>query len=133
MTMLTAMGGLLARHPDGWRWRDGRAEPRVRDLTAAEAFQFPRVTYPHPDDTSGARLRYVAVPLASAAVEPDLAEVIALAGRRARRPVGDPVVEVPEDVWDPWIAGRVVGVIWDAADEDGLLATAEALGGRPLR
>ena len=33
MTILsTTLGGALQRRPDGWYWRDGKAEPRVRDM-----------------------------------------------------------------------------------------------------
>ena len=28
----TALGGALQRRPDGWYWRDGTPEPRVRDM-----------------------------------------------------------------------------------------------------
>ncbi len=126
MTVLTAMGGLLTRHQDGWRWRDGRAEPRVRDLTAAEAFPFPRVTEVDPGAPEG-RVRYINVPWRIVREEPDLAEVISLAGPRALRPAGEPVVQIPEDIWDPWVHNRVIGVLWDADDEDDLLSTAESL------
>lgn len=32
----TALDGTLERHADGWRWRDGTPEPRVRDMTLAD-------------------------------------------------------------------------------------------------
>lgn len=124
---LTAMGGLLTRTPDGWRWRDGSEEPRVRDLTAAEAFQFPRVVYPDPA-RPGERTYWVSVPLAAVDEEPDLQEMLRHVGAAARPSAYDPGhVEVPEDAWDEWSVGHVIGVLWDAADEADLIATAEAL------
>ena len=84
---LTAMGGLLTRTPDGWRWRDGREEPRVRDLTAAEAFQFPRVFYPDPERPGG-RVRWVSIPVRALDEEPDLDELVRGVGAAARKLTG---------------------------------------------
>lgn len=122
--MLSAMGGTLIRHPEGWRWRDGRPEPRVRDVTALEAFPFPRVTRA----TQDGRAQYLAIPRAAAAEEPELREAIAHAGAAAREPEDDPeVIEVPLSVWEPWARAQVIGMRWDAADEADLLREAEAL------
>ncbi len=121
------MGGLLTRTPDGWRWRDGREEPRVRDLTAAEAFQFPRVFYPDPERPGG-RVRWVSIPVRALDEEPDLDELVRHAGGAARNSEHDAGrVEVREDVFDAWAAHRVIGVAWDPDDEPSLFAAAEAL------
>jgi hypothetical protein len=118
------MGGLLTRGPDGWRWRDGTLETRVRDLTALEAFQFPRVTYPDPD-APGGRARWVSLPVRALDDEPDLDELVRELGRAARNSEHDAGrIEVREDAWDAWVDGRVIGVAWDAADEAELLAIA---------
>lgn len=34
--LYTALGGTLERHADGWRWRGGAKEPRVRDVLLSE-------------------------------------------------------------------------------------------------
>ncbi len=123
---LTAMGGLLARTPDGWRWRDGAPEPRVRDLTEAEAFQFPRVTAAHPDDPTR-RAVFVSVPVRALDDEPDLVEMLDAVGAAARNSEDDAGrVEVLETAWDAWARGRVIGVLWEAEDEAALFETAEA-------
>ena len=120
---LTAMGGLLTRTDDGWRWRDGRPEPRVRDLTASEAFQLPRVTYPDPA-RPGERLRYVSISPRALREDPDLRDVLPR-GRPAPHEPG--TYEVPESDWDAWARTYVVGVLWDAADEEALFTLAESL------
>lgn len=121
------MGGLLTRTSDGWRWRDGREEPRVRDLTAAEAFQFPRVFYPDPERPGG-RVRWVSIPVRALDEEPDLDELVRTAGTGARNSEHDAGrIEIREDVFDAWSAERVIGLAWDPVDEADLFATAEAL------
>jgi len=127
---LSAMGGLLVRQPDGWRWRDGSPEPRVRDLTAAQAFEFPRVR--SIDPTTGAVAAYVSISRAALDEDADLlADVIAFAGPRAIVVGGHRgTVEVPEEVWDVWASDRVIGLGWDPSDEAGILARAESLGAR---
>lgn len=35
-TLSTALGGALARRPDGWYWSDGTPEARVRDMSLAD-------------------------------------------------------------------------------------------------
>lgn len=127
---LSAMGGLLVRQPDGWRWRDGSPEPRVRDLTAAQAFEFPRVR--SVDPTTGAVTPYVAIPREALDEDHDLlAAVIAFAGPRAIAPGGDRgPVEVPEEVWDAWASDRVIGLGWEPSDEAAILARAGSLGAR---
>src|SRR5882672_8938565 len=32
----TALGGALQRYSDGWRWSDGKPEPRARDMLLSE-------------------------------------------------------------------------------------------------
>lgn len=129
--ILTAMGGMLLRTEEGWRWRDHRPEPRVRDITAWEAFQYPRVIVRDPSAPEG-RAVYVSIPEAALAEESELREVLAEADDRVRRTDEEPgVVQVPLDVWEPWARAMVIGVAWDAADEDELLGTAERL--RALR
>jgi hypothetical protein len=121
------MGGLLTRGPDGWYWSDGTREARVRDLTAAEAFQFPRVVYPDPDAAEG-RSRWVSFPVSALDDEPDLDELVRELGSAARNSTHDAGrIEVREDVWDAHVRGRVIGVLWDAADEAELLAIARRL------
>ena len=121
------MGGLLTRTPDGWRWRDGRDEPRVRDLTAAEAFQFPRVFYPDPERPGG-RVRWVSIPVRALDEEPDLDELVRGAGAAARNSEHDAgKIEVREDVFDAWSNEHVIGLAWDPDDEAALFAAADAL------
>lgn len=128
--MLSAMGGTLIRHPEGWRWRDGRPEARVRDVTALEAFAFPTVTRADPE-APGGRARFLAIPRGAAAEEPELREAIAMAGARAIEPEDDPgVIEVPWSLWEPWAKTQVIGLRWDAADEADLIREAEALRAR---
>ncbi len=123
---LTAMQGLLLRHDTGWRWRDGQAEPRVRDLTAAEAFQFPVTVSPHPT-LPGASERWVRLPDAVVEDEPDLTEFVASLGLAARPAPFDPsYTEVPAEAWERF-GPTVLGVVWDPADEVDLLARADAL------
>jgi hypothetical protein len=124
------MGGLLVRQPDGWRWRDGSPEPRVRDLTAAQAFEFPRVRSLDPsNDTLTA---YVSITREALDEDADLlADVIAFAGPRAITVGGARgTVEVPEEVWDAWASDRVIGLGWEPSDEAAILARAESLGAR---
>lgn len=125
--LLSAMGGALVRQPAGWHWRDGRAEPRVLDVTALEAFAFPRVTRPSTTG-SGALETLIALPRKAIDEEPELHEAIAMAGDAARSPEDDPAVcEIPWALWEPWARSRVIGLRWDAADEEALLAEAEKL------
>ncbi len=85
---LSAMGGLLVRHPDGWRWSDGSIEPRVRDLTAAEAFELPRVR--SIDPTTDTVADYVSIPRSALDEDADLlGDVISFAGPRAIAVGGD--------------------------------------------
>lgn len=99
----------------------------MRDLTAAEAFQFPRVFYPDPE-RPGARVRWVSIPVRALDEEPDLDELVRDVGRGARNSEVDPGrIEVREDVYDAWSVGRVIGLAWDPDDEADLFATAEAL------
>lgn len=76
------MGGLLVRQTDGWRWRDGSPEPRVRDLTAAQAFESPSAR--SIDPTTSELTSYVSIPREALDEDADLmADVIAFAGSRA--------------------------------------------------
>lgn len=123
------MGGMLLRTEDGWRWRNGDPETRVRDITAWEAFQYPQVIVRDPTAPDGRRV-FVSLPDGALAEETELREVIALADSRARRTDEEPgVVQVPMDVWEPWARAMIVGVIWDAADEEDLFATADRVRG----
>jgi hypothetical protein len=125
---LSAIGGLLVRQADGWRWRDGSPEPRVRDLTAAQAFEFPRVR--SIDPATGAVTPYVSITREALDEDADLlGDVIAFAGSRALH-VGGPrgTVEVPEEIWDAWASDRVIGLGWNPSDEADILARAESLG-----
>lgn len=124
------MGGLLVRQPDGWRWRDGTPEPRIRDLTAAQAFEFPRVR--SIDPSTDAIAPYVSITREALDEDGDLlADVIAFAGPRAIT-VGGPrgTVEVPEEVWEAWASDRVIGLGWAPSDEQAILARAESLGAK---
>lgn len=127
---LSAMGGLLVRHTDGWRWSDGSLEPRVRDLTAAEAFELPRVR--SIDPSTGAVADYVSIPRTALDEDADLlGDVISFAGPRAIAVGGDRgSVEVPAEVWDAWAERRVIGLGWEPSDEAGILSRAEAMGAR---
>lgn len=128
--MLSAMGGALVRHPEGWRWRDGRPEPRVIDVTAFDAFPFPRVTRADPA-APGGRATFIALPRKAIGEEPELREALAMAGDAARSPDDDPsVIELPWSLWEPWARAMVIGLRWDAADEDALVAEAERLRAR---
>lgn len=117
------MGGLLLRHPDGWRWADGSPEPRVHDVTPAEAFPFPTVSMV---TSKGERAEGVAIPRAALDEDRELFdEVIRLAGDQvAVHPRG---AEVPRAVWDAWASSTVIGVRWEPEDEAAIFARAEAL------
>lgn len=127
---LSAMGGLLVRHPDGWRWRDGSPEPRVRDLTAAEAFELPRVR--SIDPTNGQLTAYVTISREVLDHDADLLDdVIAFAGPRAIAIGGaGGGVEVPEEVWEAWAEAQVIGLGWEPSDEAAILGRAESMGAR---
>lgn len=99
----------------------------MRDLTAAEAFQFPRVFYPDPERPGG-RVRWVSIPTQALDEEPELDELIRGAGKGARNSEHDAGrIEVREDIFDAWAVDRVIGLAWDPADERDLFATAEAV------
>lgn len=101
----------------------------MRDLTAAEAFQFPRVFYPDPERPGG-RARWLSIPVRALDDEPDLEDLLRVAGPAARNSEHDAGrIEVPEPVWDAWATGRVIGVVWDAEDEADLVATGDAMRG----
>jgi hypothetical protein len=54
-----------------------------------------------------------------------------MAGDATREPQDDPaVIELPWALWEPWARTMVIGLRWDAADEEDLLREAEALRGR---
>jgi hypothetical protein len=38
--LLASLGGTIVRHDDGWRWSDGSLEPKIKDLTLGEIFNF---------------------------------------------------------------------------------------------
>lgn len=120
---IVAFAGALRRHPDGWRWRDGRVEPRVFDVTAFEAFAFPRVTR----SIDGARREFLSVPREAAQSEPELAQFVAMMASEVRSPDDDPGrVELPYEAWASWSRTQVIGVRWDASDEEELLREAAA-------
>ncbi len=123
----SALGGLLVRGDDGWRWRDGSPEPRVRDLTAAEAFQFPRVR--SVDPRTGVAAGYVAIPRTALAEDADLlGAVVEEAGERVLD--AGPTLEVPEELWDAWAPAQVIGLGWEPDDESEILRRAEGFGVR---
>ena len=105
------MGGLLTRGPDGWRWRDGTREARARDLTAAEAFQFPRVTYPDPD-APGGRSRWVSLPVRALDEEPDLSDELTVIAGPGSRLVLDGLLIAHRGV-------RVIGAYFPNGQEPG--------------
>lgn len=122
---IAAMGGALLRVEEGWRWRDGRAEPRVHDVTALEAYEFPRITRVSPRGEG--RVEYLALPRALAASEPELVEFLSThEGAAVPSPEDPTVIEVPWTIWEPWARACVVGLRWDAADEEDLLREADA-------
>lgn len=126
--IIAAMGGALLRDEQGWRWRDGRAEPRVFDVLAMDAYDLPRVVRV---DADGARVLWASLRRRLAEAEPDLAEFLRDAGALAREPADDPgAVEVPWAMWESWARTRVVGVRWDEADEEDLLREARSLTSR---
>lgn len=118
-----ALGGLLERHPEGWRWIDGRAEPRVYDVTPAEAFCFSTVAMVTP---AGEHTAGVSIPRATLDAEPGLFEpLFQLAGDSVcELPSG---VEIPQSVWDSWANATVIGLRWEPNDEAEIFARAEAL------
>jgi hypothetical protein len=121
--VIAAFGGALRRTPEGWRWRDGRAEPRVFDVTAVQAYELPRVVRVR----DGARVELASLRARIAQAEPDLVAFLQDAGAAAQSPDDDPgAVEVPWSVWASWAKDRVVGVRWDEADEADLLREATA-------
>ncbi|MFO0627411.1 MAG: hypothetical protein U0325_17505 [Polyangiales bacterium] len=121
--VIAAFGGALRRTPSGWRWRDGRSEPRVFDVTAMQAYELPRVVRVR----DGVRVEHASLRARLAQAEPDLAAFLQDAGAQASSPDDDPgAIEVPWSVWEAWAKERVVGVRWDEADEDDLLREANA-------
>ncbi|MEZ4407919.1 MAG: hypothetical protein R3A52_15805 [Polyangiales bacterium] len=123
MITVRAMGGLLERHADGWRWVDGAPEPRVHDVTPAEAFPFPTVTMV---TARGERTTGVAIPRAALDEDRELFdEVIRRAGDDAA--VSASGAEVPRATWDTWAGSTVIGVRWEPADEAAIFSRAEAL------
>lgn len=121
--VIAAFGGALRRTPEGWRWRDGRAEPRVFDVTAMQAYELPRVVRVR----DGARAEFASLRARLAQAEPDLAAFLQDVGTAAVSPDDDPgAIEVPWAVWEGWARDRVVGVRWDEADEEDLLREAKA-------
>lgn len=124
--LLTAMQGLLVRRDTGWHWCDGAPEHRVRDLTAAEAFQMPVTLSPHPT-IAGSSERWVRIADALLEEEPDLAEFVASLGFAARPAPFDPGhTEVPAEAWERF-GPTVIGIVWDPTDEAALIAHADTL------
>lgn len=122
--VIAAMGGALLRGPDGWRWRDGRFEPRVYDVTALAAYELPRIIRILPEI---GRVEMLSVSREQARTEPDLdAFVRAHASEVLSSPDDPEAIELPWALWERWAGATVVGVRWDVADEEGLLREAAA-------
>jgi hypothetical protein len=115
---LTAFGGALLRTEDGWYWRDGRCEPRVRDLLATEVYLYPRLRSVLPDGTVRP---VVELPPGATDEEPALRDLVRQAGDRCVPSRDRPgALELPEALWDAWAE--------EAVDEPELLALARSLG-----
>lgn len=142
--LYTVFAGALLRYKDGWRWRDGHPEPRVRDMLlrdVAPAFRFARY---------GTRI-CVEIPAAwrdarywpENRVDPRAAAIIEalLRGHGERMAISGDGLEAllgkqPQKI-DGWIVAlarweatmsALCGASWDKRDEGAILARACALG-----
>lgn len=130
---LTAFRGALTRDPlHGWRWRDGAAEPRVRDLRLDDVYRFdtgdwklgPCVEVPWGLATSDVALRWVLDGCFPIGSKPDAEGTDSL--RNAMLPSKCPrsVFLVPIEEWQTRNLRHPIGAAWDAEDEAALLAQA---------
>ncbi len=144
--LYTVFGGALLRYTDGWRWRDGQSEPRVRDillLDVAPAFRFARygtricVEIPAtwrdaqhwPDNRVDPRVATIIEALLR-----DPGERMTISGAGLETLLGKQPRKI--DGWivdlDRWEAAmsEVCGASWDGRHDDAILARARALGWR---
>lgn len=141
----TALGGTLERRDDGWNWRDGIREPRVRDMLLNELTPNFRCTQhaggthveiPHdwdalkywpagqqdPDAANAIR----ELVQSSAAIEaPSYAE--GLAEMLDDHRLAKHGWLVPIEQWDA-VMRELIGCWWEKRDEEEILARARALG-----
>ena len=142
MAIDTALDGALERHLDGWRWRDGSPEPRVRDMLLADIAPNFRCV------TGGSGMTVVEIPLdwrnrkywPRERIDPQAAnEITALITESGKRGAiyAEGLAEtfddhrlrkggyrVPVALWDAAMR-EPVGVWWDKTDETDILARAE--------
>lgn len=138
-----ALNGALERHADGWHWRDGTREPRVRDMLLSHiAPNFRCMTRGH--------ITYVEIPARwrdarywpNGRVDDDAAMAIEqLIGEcGTREPIyAEGIAELIDDhrlTTDGWIVDvaqwdsvmrEPIGVWWDTAHEAEILARAQRL------
>jgi hypothetical protein len=115
---LTVLNGTLIRlGHDQWQWSDGTPALGVRDLSP-DRWHFRCRTYGNRGQC------YVEVSRQVALHTPELAWV--LAGAQL-----GPVILVPVEEWNEWVATHPVGASWDRADEPAILDRAARLGWRP--
>lgn len=119
-----ALNGTLERREDGWYWRDGTKEPRVRDMLLNRlAPNFRCKTRGH--------LAYVEVPRDWQAAKywPDGIQAPAAlqAIRKLLRSSAKEGRLIPKSQWDAAMC-KHCGCWWDAKDQDDIFARARALG-----
>lgn len=145
---ITALGGALIRHTDGWRWSDGSTEPRVRDMSLADISPSFRcittgsgtyVEIPHDwtdsrywprghvDEDSRVAIQGL-IRDGSAKPGPIYAEGLSEALDSHR--LAKHGYLLPISVWDT-VMGEVCGAWWDKDEEADILARAEALRNLP--
>lgn len=140
MTILsTTLGGALQRRPDGWHWRDGTPEPRVRDMLLndiAPNFRASQGAVEIPHDWRNARH------WPNGRVDNDAAEVIARLVSDLGKPAAiyadglaetldEPLAHVhghtiPVSQWDAAMR-EPCGTWWDREHEADILAMAAGL------
>lgn len=141
-TTTTALYGALERRADGWYWRDGTPEPRVRDMLLqdiAPNFRVVQGFVEFPTDWGDARHWPAGV------VDDDarnhIARLLHEVGQRGTiyaegtaellddHRTREQGWRIPVTLWDP-VMRRQCGVWWDKADEASILARANELRGQ---
>jgi hypothetical protein len=121
--LCTALNGALERRPEGWFWRSGKPEPRVRDAEPVRHFGLALTR-------SGLDIGWVYVPPTIAANEAALHWVweawnLGLYGIGDSPPDGKPAIRVPLADWNARWDSSVVGPEWDTHDDAPIRQRAE--------
>lgn len=138
---ISDLDGALRRDADGWYWRDGRREPRVRDLRLEElapdwrCVRRGRLAWVEIPTDWRAGVRHDELTRAITELVRDYASVgpiedtgaAATVGRRGQRRSG---YRVPLRAWRT-IMDQPAGATWPAADHEAICARARELGCTP--